>query len=275
MPTCRQIDDIVKMKRNKMKKIVALFSVLFSVVLPVQAQATDSKALVIIDSYFQSAIAVNPINSTGAPCSQVKNPVKGATASRPYNHGTQMYAVAKLQNPTLNIIPICASNAQSDVFPSQLISSLTWVKNNKAKVSAVSISLTFNKTQTECLPFGPSKNVNIINADDKAIRNLVNELSASGIPVFTAAGNSTNKSVSYPGCISETMAVAHANQLGKPMSWSDSSTDYFVKLSDDGSKFNYNTLFGLVAQTSSSATAATAAMWASTKVAPGVIKPSI
>lgn len=254
-----------------MKKLVLLVSLLFSVVAPVQSQAADAKSLVIIDSYFQSSIAANPINATGTACSQVK-PVKGATPSSPYNHGTAMYAVAKLQNPSLNIIPICASSAQSDVFPSQLISSLTWVKNNKSKVSAVSISLTFNKTQTECLPFGPSKNVNIIKADDKAIRDLVNELALSGIPVFASVGNETNKSVSYPGCIANVMGVAHANELGKPLAWSDVNTDYFVRVTDDGANSNYNTIFGAIAHTSSSATAAIASMWTTNAVPTGVVK---
>ncbi len=274
MPTCHQIDDIVKMKRNKMKKIVALLAVLFSVVVPVQAQAND-KSLVIIDSYFQSALATNPINSLGAPCAQSK-PVKGATASSPYNHGTAMYAVAKLQNPNLPIIPICASNAQSDVFPSQLISSLQWVKNNSDKVSAVSISLTFNKTRLECLPTSPAKKDDLVN--DTQIRSLIKDLNNAGIPVFASAGNSTNKSYSYPGCIADTYSVVHADNLGLGMvPWSNqSNTKYFVKLSDDGSKFNYNsTLVGLVAHTSSSSTAAVAAMWVTNKVAFGVIKPKI
>lgn len=275
MPTCHQIDDILKMKRNKMKKIVVLVSVLFSVVVPVQAQAND-KALVIIDSYFQSNIASNPINPTGTPCSQVTKAVKGATASSPYNHGTAMYAVAKLQNPNLPIIPICASNAQSDVFPSQLISSLQWVKNNSAKVSAVSISLTFNKTRLECLPTSPAKRDDVVN--DTQIRSLIKDLNNAGVPVFTSAGNSTNKSYSYPGCIADTYSVVHADNLGLGMvPWSNqSNTKYFVKLSDDGSKFNYNSpLFGLVAHTSSSSTAAVAAMWATNKVAFGVVKPKI
>lgn len=274
MPTCHQIDDIVKMKRNKMKKIVALLAVLFSVVVPVQAQAND-KSLVIIDSYFQSALATNPINSLGAPCAQSK-PVNGATASSPYNHGTAMYAVAKLQNPNLPIIPICASNAQSDVFPSQLISSLQWVKNNSAKVSAVSISLTFNKTRLECLPTSPAKKDDLVN--DTQIRSLIKDLNNAGIPVFASAGNSTNKSYSYPGCIADTYSVVHADNLGLGMvPWSNqSNTKYFVKLSDDGSKFNYNSpLVGLVAHTSSSSTAAVAAMWVTNKVAFGVIKPKI
>ena len=274
MLSCRKTDDFVTNKRNKMKKIVALVAVLFSVVVPVQSQAADTKALVIIDSYFQSAIAANPISPTGAPCSQVKTPVKGATASSPYNHGTAMYSVAKLQNPTISIIPICASSAQSEVFPSQLISSLTWVKNNKSKVSAVSISLTFNKTKTACLPSGPIKTAKAEQADDLAIRALITDLDASGIPVFASAGNDTNKSVSYPGCIANTKAVAHANELGKAMSWFDSNTDYFAKLSDDGSKFNYATINGLVPQTSSSATAAVASMWVTSGIQAGVVKPT-
>lgn len=255
-----------------MKKIVALIAVLFSVVVPVQSQAADAKSLVIIDSYFQSNIAQGAITSTGALCAQSK-PVKNAKASDPYNHGTAMYAVAKLQNPSISIIPICASSAQSDVFPSQLISSLTWVKNNKSKVSAVSISLTFNKTRTECLPFGPSKNVNVINAEDKAIRDLVNELSTSGISVFAAAGNDTNKSVSYPGCIANTLAVAHADEKGNALARFDANTDYFARLSLDGSKWVYNTAFGPVSQTSSSATAAVASMWVTANTPKGIVNP--
>jgi hypothetical protein len=255
-----------------MKKIIALVAVLFSVVVPVQSQAAESKSLVIIDAYFQSAIAANPINSTGAQCSQATSPVKNATASSAYNHGTSMYAVAKLQNPNLSIIPLCASNYQSDVYPSQLISSLTWVKNNSSKVKAVSISLTFNKTQTDCKPYGPVNSVSARNADDFAIRSLISDLATLGIPVFASAGNDTNKSVSYPGCIANTMAVAHANEKGKPLAWFDTNTDYFVKISEDGSNSNYVTSFGLVGHASSSATAAAAAMWATSQVPVGVIK---
>lgn len=253
-----------------MKKIVALVAVLFSVVVPVQSQAADAKSLVIIDAYFQSAIAANPISSTGAACAQVTKPIKGATASSPYNHGTSMYAVAKLQNPGLSIIPLCASNAQSEVYPSQLISSLQWVKNNSAKVSAVSISLTFNKTRTECLPTSPAKKDDLVN--DTQIRSLISDLSDAGIPVFASAGNTENKSVSYPGCIANVKAVAHANELGSPLAWSDANTDYFVKVSDDGANSNYATVFGLVGHSSSSATASAAAMWLTNNALPKLIK---
>lgn len=255
-----------------MKKILVVLSLIASAFIPVNAQA-NNKSLVIIDSYFQASIAQNPITASGAACSQVA-PIKGATSSSPYSHGTAMYAVAKLQNPNLNIIPLCASNARSAVFPSQFVSALEWVKSNKDKVAAVSVSLTFNQTQTQCLPATPAKKDQL--PTDKVIRSLINELQALGIPVFASAGNSTNKSVSYPSCISNTMGVAHANELGKPMAWSDSNTDYFVKLSNDGSKFNYTTQsMGLVAHTSSSATAAVAAMWVTNNVSAGVVTPKI
>jgi hypothetical protein len=262
-----------------MKKIVALVAVLFSVLVPVQSQAADTKSLVIIDSYFQSNVAQNPITSTGAACAQSK-PIANAKASDPYNHGTAMYAVAKLQNPSISIIPICASSAQSDVFPSQLISSLSWVKNNKAKVKAVSISLTFNKTSLECTPFGPVNTPKARLADDVVIRSLINDLESSGIPVFAAAGNDTNKSVSYPGCIANTMAVAHADEKGNPIAryadgryLVDANTDYFARLSLDGSKWVYNTAFGPVSQTSSSATAAVASMWVTANTPKGIVNP--
>ena len=255
-----------------MKKIVTLVAVLFSVVVPVQSQAADTKSLVIIDSYFQSNIAQGAITPAGTVCAQSK-PILNAKASDPYNHGTAMYAVAKLQNPSISIIPVCASSAQSDVFPSQLISSLTWVKSNKDKVKAVSISLTFNKTSLECTPFGPVNTPKARLADDVVIRSLINDLESYGIPVFAAAGNDTNKSVSYPGCIANTLAVAHADEKGNAISRFDANTDYFARLSLDGTKWVYNTTFGPVSQTSSSATAAVASMWVTANTPKGIVNP--
>jgi uncharacterized lipoprotein NlpE involved in copper resistance len=54
-----------------MKKIVALVAVLFSVVMPVQSQATDAKSLVIIDSYFDSRVTTSAITSSGTVCNTV------------------------------------------------------------------------------------------------------------------------------------------------------------------------------------------------------------
>jgi hypothetical protein len=255
-----------------MKKIVALLTVLFSVVVPVQSQAADSKALVIIDSYFQSSIAQNPITSNGTACPQSK-PVIGATASSPYNHGTAMYAVAKLQNPNIKIIPICAASATVDVTPAMFISALTWVNNNSTNISAVSFSRYFNHATKPCMPTASAPWTP--DTADKEIRRLISVLKNKNILVFASAGNSNNKAVTYPGCIAEIISVAHANELGKPLAWSDSNTDYFVKVSEDGSNSNYLTSFGIVSHSSSSATAAASAMWVVDNVPFGIIKPKV
>ena len=242
-----------------MKKIVALIAVLFSVVVPVQAQA-DTKSLVIIDSYFQSNIAVGAITSTGAACPQSKT-VVNTTPSSPYNHGTQMYAVAKLQNPNIKIIPICGANEKTEMNPAMFISSLKWVENNASQVFAVSFSRFFNHATKPCMPTASAPYTP--ETGDKEIKRLINSLKTKGIKIFASTGNDKNKPVNYPACIVETESVVHANELGNPLGGSNISTDYFVKLSDDGSIFSYRTSIGLVAHTSSSATAALAAIFSS------------
>ena len=156
MPTCRQIDDIVKMKRNKMKKIVALVAVLFSVVVPVQSQAADSKALVIIDSYFDSRViggnvtCVNVLD-TSKKCNNdvVKIP---ASLTDNTNHGDAMVEVAKRQSPNIKIIALKSTvtgvgqNSVSDVNPAYFLTALTWVNDNASQVAAVSISRTLGGT---------------------------------------------------------------------------------------------------------------------------------
>ena len=256
-----------------MKKIVALVAVLFSVVLPVQSQAAEFKALVIIDSYFQSNVAANPITSNGSACKQVA-PVKNATPSSPYNHGTAMYAVAKLQNPALNIIPICGANATTEMTPAMFINTLTWVNNNSSNVGAVSFSRFFNHATKPCMPTASAPYTP--ETGNAEIKRLIAALNAKGIQVFASTGNTVGKAVNYPACLTETKSVVHANELGQPLGQYDVNTKYFVKLSDDGSKWSYSTpQFGLVAHSSSSATAAVSAMWITSNVAPGVVKPKI
>lgn len=242
-----------------MKKIIALLAILFSVLVPVQAQA-DTKSLVIIDSYFQSNVVLNPITPSGTPCPQT-TPISGASASTPYNHGTAMYAVAKLQNPALNIIAICGANAKTEMTPAQFISSLQWVENNASKIKAVSFSRYFNHATKPCMPTASAPWTP--ETADKEIKRIITVLKQKNILVFASTGNETNKPVNYPACIVDTVSVVHANEVGNTLGQFDANTDYFVKISDDGSKFNYSTSIGLVAHTSSSATAAIAAMWSS------------
>lgn len=255
-----------------MKKIVALVAVLFSVVVPVQAQA-NSKSLVIIDSYFQSSIATNPITPSGAACKQVA-PVKNATQSSPYNHGTAMYAVAKLQNPGINIIPICGATATAEMTPAMFISTLTWVNNNSSNIGAVSFSRFFNHASKPCMPTASAPYTP--DTADKEIKRLLSSLNSKGIKVFVSTGNTVGKPVNYPACLVQTESVVHANEVGSPLGQFNSATKYFVKITDDGSMSAYNTgTFGLVSHSSSSAAAALAAMWLTNNTNPGIVKAKI
>jgi len=253
-----------------MKKIVALVAVLFSVVVPVQSQAADTKSLVIIDSYFQSNVAQGAITPTGAACAQSK-PIANAKASDPYNHGTAMYAVAKLQNPKLNIIPICGANATTEMTPAMFISTLTWVNNNSSNVGAVSFSRFFNHASKPCMPTASAPYTP--DTANNEIKRLLSALNSKGIKVFVSTGNTVGKPVNYPACLVETESVAHADDKGNAMGQSDANTDYFARLSLDGSKWVYNTSFGAVSQTSSSATAAVASMWVTANTPKGIVNP--
>ena len=256
-----------------MKKLVALVAVLFSVVVPVQSQAADAKSLVIIDSYFQSSVALNPITSNGSACKQVV-PVKNATPSSPYNHGTAMYAVAKLQNPSLNIIPLCGATATAEMTPAMFINTLTWVNNNSSNIGAVSFSRFFNHATKPCMPTASAPYTP--ETADKEIKRLIAALNAKGIQVFVSTGNVVGKSVNYPACLTETKSVVHANEVGTALGQFNSNTNYFVKITDDGSKFAYTTgTFGLVSHSSSSATAAVASMWLTGVTSPGIVKAKI
>jgi hypothetical protein len=268
MPTSNQDKGYVKMK-----KLIALVAVLFSVVVPVQSQAAESKALVIIDSYFDTRVTPDAITPQGTPC-KVSAPVKNASSSDPYNHGNSMYAVAKLQDPSLKIIAVCGASATTEMTPAMFITAMNWVKANSSKIAAVSFSRYFNHASKPCMPTASAPWTP--ETADKEIRNTIASLKSQGILVFASSGNAKNAAVTYPGCIADITAVAHADDKGNPLAWSDANTDYFVKLTDDGSKWAYSTqLFGLVAHSSSSATAAVAAMWTTTRVAPGIVKPKI
>ncbi len=262
-----------KKKRYKMKKIVALVAVLFSVVVPVQSQASNTKSLVIIDSYFQSSVASNPITATGSACKQVA-PVKNARPDSPYNHGTAMYAVAKLQNPGLNIIPLCGASATADMTPAMFIATLTWVNKNSSNIGAVSFSRFFNHASKPCMPTASAPYTP--DTADKEIKRLISELSTKGIKVFVSTGNTVGKSVNYPACLVQTESVVHADETGSSLGQFNSNTKYFVKITDDGSKSAYSTTtFGLVSHSSSSAAVAVAAMWLTTNTNSGIVKAKI
>ena len=227
-----------------MKKVALAVAVVLGFVVIQPVQAADNKSLVIIDSYFQSTIAQNPITSVGTPCPQSK-PIIGAPASSPYNHGTAMYNAAKLQNPELKVIPICAATATAEVTPDNFIAALTWVNNNPNGIGAVSVSRFMNHATKTCMP--PKLVKDTPEAADKQIKSLITSLLSKGIPVFASTGNKSGTKVDYPACITGTISVGVGalNQSGSIVSLyaSDLNTDYFAS----SPVINYSTSFATAA----------------------------
>jgi hypothetical protein len=264
MPTCRQIDDIVKMKRNKMKKIVALVAVLFSVVVPVQAHGADQKSLVIIDAYFDSRVIGNNVSCftpADKPCADIYTKTT-ANFADVANHGDAMVQVAQRQNQNIKIIAIEAATVSaktvSEVTPAMFIDALTWVDNHSTNVSAVSFSRYFNHITKPCMPtasfpYTPE-------TGDAAIKSLITSLNNKGIQVFAAAGNTfASTKIDYPACLSSVNAVT------APGLADNSTVKYsanLVRLPLLGDNY-LSSVFKAIPLTTSSATASIAAQYVS------------
>lgn len=244
-----------------MKKIVALVSVLLSVVVPVQSNALEAKSLVIIDSYFDSRVS-SPnftciVVTTNTNCKDVVT-VFPTLLSNNINHGNAMVEVAKRQNPNIKVIGlVSAVSPTSDVNAGTFIEALKWVNNNSNTVGAVSLSRFFNG-KSSCSPasVNTASYGGVIGAD-KQIKDLIDELNNKGIKVFASTGNLPKKTVDYPACIITTMSVT------SPTNASDINTDFsadLVKVPLLGSNY-LSTVFKSVPQTTSSATVAIAAQW--------------
>lgn len=267
MLSCHQIDDIVKMKRNNMKKIVALVAVLFSVVVPVQANGAEAKSLVIIDSYFDSRVSGATIVCVALDTCKNKPSTIPVSLSDNINHGDAMADVAKKQNPAIGLILLRSANASTsiaqDMNGADLIRALTWVNANSSNVSAVSFSrsISNNSKLGDCkMPTTGLIGTSFTTPDSASaeIVRLITELNAKGIPFFASTGNTSNKYVVFPGCLPITNSVTTLTQL------SDSNTDYSGIIPNGVSNY-VGVIFPLIPQTSSSATVAVAATWVSGK----------
>lgn len=251
-----------------MKKIVALVAVLFSVVVPVQSQAADTKALVIIDSYFDSRVTgAEVVCRQNLDCSVTSLPASTSLSS-PINHGVGMVEVAKRQSNSIKIIALRSATATkksaNELNAGDFIEALTWVNNNSSVVSAVSVSRYFNGTKP-CSPSstGTAPYGGVAKADQK-IKTLISELKLKNIPVFASTGNTFGKSVDYPACILDTNSVStggfNKNNIIVSANAFDANTDFFAS----SNLYNYESqVFGFIPQTTSSATVAVAAKYVS------------
>jgi hypothetical protein len=279
------------MKRNKMKKIVALVAVLFSVVVPVQSSSADQKSLVIIDAYFDSKVSAPNVKcivvSTNSACTDVVK-VSHSLITNDINHGNAMAEVAKKQNPSLPIILLRSSggvrtNSVNQVNPGNFIDALKWVYANSSSVSAVSFSRNLNRNSGDgiCSPTTTGTNLGTPQAVDQVIRELITKLKNNGVQVFASTGNKRGTKIDYPACILDTVSVGTGgvNLAGNIVSSNafDSNTDYVGSLPEN--KFSYlgTVAFGTgiakyyVPQTTSSATVAVAAQYVTNGVLPSKV----
>jgi hypothetical protein len=244
-----------------MKKAVGLLAVVLGLALVQPAQAVDQKALVVIDSYFDSR-AVNGnvsciVVATNVPCTDVVKTFPTSLSDN-INHGNAMIEVAKRQNADIKIIALrSAATPSSDVNAGTFIDALKWVDKNSSIIGAVSLSRFFNGTKpcspasVNTAPYGG------VTGADKQIKDLIALLNNKGIRVFTSTGNAPKTTVDYPACITSTMAVTSAGNA------QDINTDFsaeLVRLPLLGNNF-YSSLFKAIPLTTSSATASTAAQW--------------
>jgi hypothetical protein len=255
-----------------MKKIaVGFVAVIFSTMFLMPSQAATPKALVIIDSYFDSKVYnadVTCVTLASTACTDVVKTTSSSLSSD-INHGNAMAEVAKKQNQSLSIILLRATTPSSKtvnpVNAGNFIDALNWVNANSSKVGAVSLSRFFNGNKAcspasvNTAPYGG------VGGADKTIRTLISALNAKGIPVFVSTGNKMGAKVDYPACITDTVSVSTGgrNSQGNIVSVNafDINTDYFA--SSEVVSYTSN-VFGLIPQTTSSATVAVAAQWLST-----------
>ena len=221
----------------------------------------NTKPVVIIDSYFDARIANTTIVCIATDkCVNTAKP--SARVSDAVNHGTAMAEVARRNNPEVPLVLLRSATVSNKgavgiLNGNDFLAALKWVDANSSNVSAVSFSygLSGNMTKRGDCKLSPTGLVNI-KIVDPAIRSTVTSLKNKGIPVFVSTGNDSNrKPVAYPACITDTVSVSTF-----PIGNHDQNTDHFGVLPEG--KWNYQSAsFGLIPQTTSSATIAVATQW--------------
>lgn len=236
MLSCHQIDDIVKMKRNKMKKVLlSVLAATLMLTVTVPAQAEDQKVLAIIDSAINSnnfpsiiyeacfTTVKSKIVSEDMSCPNGELFMEGkGSASAPWPksinnatyHGDTMVKSALTVNPNLKIVFIrfndvtSLGNSRGDA--KALALAIDWVSKNASKYSIDALSISQSSVSVGNLALCSTDTVTI---------NAVASLNTSNIPVFVATGNDRRQDVvGFPSCVSGVVgvgALANNTQLEK------------------------------------------------------------
>jgi hypothetical protein len=197
------------MKRNKMKKIVVLLAVLFSVVVPIQSQAAAGERIVIIDNAFNLSQITGSVEFVCVASDLCVN----KTVSNK-DHGTQMALIARQQNPSATLVliqaaPVSKRGIATDVNLHGFINALDFVNSNSNAVSAVSFSRYMNNTTAklsgQCFP--PASAPYTPQTGFDKVKSSVISLNLKGIQVYASAGNNSTKPIDFPACVSEVVSV--------------------------------------------------------------------
>ena len=251
-----------------MKKVALAVAVVLGLVLVQPVQASNQKALVIIDSYFDSKVSASNIKCTtikNETCTDIVK-VSSPSLSHAINHGNAMAEVAKKQSASVPIILLVSaavsSKSVAEVNAGNFIDALNWVNVNSNSVGAVSVSRFFNgngtcsPASTNTAPYGG------VSRADATIRSLIATLKSKNIPVFVSTGNRPGTKIDYPACITDTVSVSTGslNTAGVLQSLNalDANTDYVA----DANISNFESaVFGRIPHTTSSATVAVATQY--------------
>lgn len=189
-----------------MKKLITLIAVLFSVVVPINANANTVSSVVIIDSNFNESLISGSREVVCLYTSNCSVPQSGKTTES--MHGTIMAEVARTANPTANLILIKAATTPTGIVNGDdFNTALSWVVANLKTKNIKSVSFARGAGSNTSLGCMPTHNTdkNVLKA--KTIVN-VDLLSSSGVKVYASTGN-TNKvgNLEYPACLPNVTAV--------------------------------------------------------------------
>lgn len=242
------------------------------------AIAAEHPTVAIIDSGFDTSLIDNVIaeacivtisygcnngklvdESTGASGTPIKI-MKNWKSE--WSHGSKMAGVVNQINPNANLVLIrnalvLKSGAVNIGGDKEFEAALEWVIANKDKynITAVSFSRASNRyTKKGICPV------------NKPIQEKIISLQNLGVPTIIAAGNNADKvNVSYPACIPEAVAISGIYSSSyTPNVWSSYRQTFGTNsgvLTDFYAYGNFKTRAGLVAESTSSSTAAFAGYW--------------
>lgn len=240
MLSCHQIDDIVKMKRNNMKKVllsVLAATLMLTVTSP--AQAEDQRVLAIIDSAinsnnfpaiihevcFTAKSILNNNHEASCPNKQYFMEGKGSASATwpksindPTYHGDSMVKAALATDPNIKIVFIRFNNVNSTTgsnalggTPEALIAAIDWVSKNAEKYSIDALSISQSGVSTD---LKTKQKVLHPACTDTSTANAVSQLNVKNIPTFAATGNDGLENlVGFPACIPGVIGVG---AMGSP-----------------------------------------------------------